>query len=118
MALWYEDSRSGGGSGKEMPLAVWRNPAWWGDSVSMQQPTERIARMLPASGASIQRPTENYTEREGFVQIQAVAFMYIHEDRLEKGKTAPRATQVIHLGFALIPTRACTWCTTRRRTNF
>jgi hypothetical protein len=26
--------------------------------------------------------------------------MHIHEDRSERGKTAPRATQVIYLGFA------------------
>ncbi len=36
-----------------------------------------------------------------FRQYGCLAFMHIHEDRSEKGKTAPRAIQVIHLGFAM-----------------
>jgi hypothetical protein len=35
-----------------------------------------------------------------FKPYGCLAFMHIHEDRREKGKTVPRAIQVIHLGFA------------------
>jgi hypothetical protein len=73
---------------------------FWFKVATNRKICQNVTYKLLINSTSYRELYEKEKDLSRFRLFRCLAFMHIHEDHREKGKTAPHATQVIHLGFA------------------